>query len=263
MLMILYRERLFDSMLWRLKICELVHLTLPIVSRSITVINWWTNTIESSARLTFWAIQASRWDPWQYMPSLANMTFDIAVGLFNNISSGVAELFYEPWQGIMISDRPHELGVGIARVTNILNRWHWVWFAYMNDDRVLAVLYLAQYLDLPTASASSQEVLERAYLPLHWIVDISNGDWWIWIWHVIDHEMHSAVLWTAPMLLPIASSVVSRVWWYVRAWYTHVDLILITCHRWNLLKALLNKVWVDSLLVLAKVLSGKQALYGG
>ncbi|KAI9315667.1 hypothetical protein BX666DRAFT_1957951, partial [Dichotomocladium elegans] len=37
------------------------------------------------------------------------------VGLFNSVSSGVAELFYEPWQGIIYSDRPHDLGVGIAR----------------------------------------------------------------------------------------------------------------------------------------------------
>lgn len=120
MLMILYREHLFDSMLWQLKICELVHLILPIVSRSITVISLSINTIESSAQLTFWAIQASRSNAWWYV-FIANMIF-ITVGLFNNISSGVAELFYEPWQGIMISDRPHELGVGIARVIHLLNR---------------------------------------------------------------------------------------------------------------------------------------------
>ncbi|KAI8384441.1 uncharacterized protein BYT42DRAFT_612143 [Radiomyces spectabilis] len=37
------------------------------------------------------------------------------VGLFNNLSSGVAELFYEPWQGLIMSDRPQDLGMGIAR----------------------------------------------------------------------------------------------------------------------------------------------------
>ncbi|KAI9031000.1 hypothetical protein CLU79DRAFT_842748 [Phycomyces nitens] len=37
------------------------------------------------------------------------------VGLFNNLSSGVAELFYEPWQGFIMSDRPQDLGLGIAR----------------------------------------------------------------------------------------------------------------------------------------------------
>ncbi|KAI8072416.1 hypothetical protein BC940DRAFT_233832 [Gongronella butleri] len=37
------------------------------------------------------------------------------VGLFNNLSSGVAELFYEPWQGLIMSDRPQDLGLGIVR----------------------------------------------------------------------------------------------------------------------------------------------------
>lgn len=38
------------------------------------------------------------------------------VGLFSNLSSGVAELFYEPWQGLILSDRPQDLGYGIAKV---------------------------------------------------------------------------------------------------------------------------------------------------
>ena len=37
------------------------------------------------------------------------------VGLFNNISSGVADIFYEPYQGLVMTDRPQELGIGIAR----------------------------------------------------------------------------------------------------------------------------------------------------
>ncbi|KAI8877271.1 DUF1162-domain-containing protein [Backusella circina FSU 941] len=37
------------------------------------------------------------------------------VGLFNTLSSGVAELFYEPWQGLIMSDRPQDLGYGIAK----------------------------------------------------------------------------------------------------------------------------------------------------
>lgn len=41
------------------------------------------------------------------------------VGLFNNLSSGVAELFYEPWQGLIMSDRPQDLGYGIAKVNQI------------------------------------------------------------------------------------------------------------------------------------------------
>lgn len=49
----------------------------------------------------------------------------------------------------------------------------------MDDDdenRVLAVLYLEQYLDSRIASANSQEVLEKDYLQLHWIADINKND---------------------------------------------------------------------------------------
>ncbi|KAI9014452.1 hypothetical protein CLU79DRAFT_890124 [Phycomyces nitens] len=37
------------------------------------------------------------------------------VGLFTNLSSGFGELFYEPYQGFVMSDRPQDLGIGIAR----------------------------------------------------------------------------------------------------------------------------------------------------
>jgi vacuolar protein sorting-associated protein 13A/C len=37
------------------------------------------------------------------------------VGLFNNLSSGVADIFYEPYQGFIMSDKPEALGVGIAK----------------------------------------------------------------------------------------------------------------------------------------------------
>ncbi|PKY02798.1 vacuolar protein sorting-associated protein 13 [Aspergillus campestris IBT 28561] len=37
------------------------------------------------------------------------------VGLFNNVSSGVAAIFYEPYQGLVMTDRPQELGYGIAK----------------------------------------------------------------------------------------------------------------------------------------------------
>ena len=39
------------------------------------------------------------------------------VGLFNTLSSGFGELFYEPYQGFIMSDRPQDLGIGIAKVT--------------------------------------------------------------------------------------------------------------------------------------------------
>lgn len=37
------------------------------------------------------------------------------VGLFNNISSGIGDIFYEPYQGLVMTDRPQELGIGIAK----------------------------------------------------------------------------------------------------------------------------------------------------
>lgn len=37
------------------------------------------------------------------------------VGLFNNVSSGVADIFYEPYQGLVATDRPQDLGLGIAK----------------------------------------------------------------------------------------------------------------------------------------------------
>ncbi|KAJ2694413.1 Vacuolar protein sorting-associated protein 13, partial [Coemansia spiralis] len=39
------------------------------------------------------------------------------VGLFSSISSGVADFFYEPYQGFVMSDRPQDFGVGLARGT--------------------------------------------------------------------------------------------------------------------------------------------------
>ncbi|KAG0637605.1 hypothetical protein HOY80DRAFT_1138202 [Tuber brumale] len=37
------------------------------------------------------------------------------VGLFNNISSGVWDIFYEPYNGFIMTDRPTELGLGLAK----------------------------------------------------------------------------------------------------------------------------------------------------
>ncbi|OJJ49438.1 hypothetical protein ASPZODRAFT_129900 [Penicilliopsis zonata CBS 506.65] len=37
------------------------------------------------------------------------------VGLFNTVSSGITDIFYEPYQGLVMTDRPQELGVGIAK----------------------------------------------------------------------------------------------------------------------------------------------------
>lgn len=42
------------------------------------------------------------------------------VGLFNNVSSGVQDIFYEPMQGVVMHGH-RDLGVGIARVSVLLS----------------------------------------------------------------------------------------------------------------------------------------------
>jgi len=37
------------------------------------------------------------------------------VGLFNNVSAGVRDIFYEPYHGLVMSDGPQDLGLGIAK----------------------------------------------------------------------------------------------------------------------------------------------------
>ncbi|ODV90204.1 hypothetical protein CANCADRAFT_1934 [Tortispora caseinolytica NRRL Y-17796] len=37
------------------------------------------------------------------------------VGLFNNISSGFMDMFYEPYMGFVMNDRPQDLGIGLAK----------------------------------------------------------------------------------------------------------------------------------------------------
>lgn len=47
--------------------------------------------------------------------------FGNPVGLFENFSSGVTDLFYEPYQGF-VSDRPQDIGIGLAKGTASLIR---------------------------------------------------------------------------------------------------------------------------------------------
>lgn len=41
------------------------------------------------------------------------------VGLFTNVSSGVADIFYEPWNGVVVQGN-RDLGAGIAKVCSFL-----------------------------------------------------------------------------------------------------------------------------------------------
>ena len=42
------------------------------------------------------------------------------VGLFTNVSSGVADIFYEPFNGVVMHGNK-ELGIGIAKVSSFAN----------------------------------------------------------------------------------------------------------------------------------------------
>ncbi len=48
------------------------------------------------------------------------------VGLFTNVSSGVADIFYEPWRGV-VQHGGSELGVGIAKVPTIFHDYSTLW----------------------------------------------------------------------------------------------------------------------------------------
>lgn len=47
-------------------------------------------------------------------PTDANRSW-LQVGLFTNVSSGIADVFYEPYKGVVMHGNS-ELGVGIAKV---------------------------------------------------------------------------------------------------------------------------------------------------
>ena len=62
------------------------------------------------------------------------------VGLFSTLSSGFGELFYEPYQGFIMSDRPQDLGIGIARVCYTITPTPEIIETYEMYNRVLVVL---------------------------------------------------------------------------------------------------------------------------
>jgi vacuolar protein sorting-associated protein 13A/C len=68
------------------------------------------------------------------------------VGLFNNISSGVSDIFYEPYQGIVMHGNK-DIGLGIARVRTTPIRSS----QRLNLNRVLRVLRRRQSLASQTA----------------------------------------------------------------------------------------------------------------
>jgi len=68
------------------------------------------------------------------------------VGLFTNVSSGVADIFYEPFQGVVMHGN-RELGIGIAKVRLISNEIR----SFFSLPRELQVSSRRQSLVLVTA----------------------------------------------------------------------------------------------------------------
>jgi vacuolar protein sorting-associated protein 13A/C len=80
------------------------------------------------------------------------------VGLFTNVSSGVADIFYEPFNGVVMHGNK-ELGIGIAKVRHSsLTRSS---LTLINFVRVRQVLSRRLCSDSPTVSPSSLAVLEK------------------------------------------------------------------------------------------------------
>ena len=57
------------------------------------------------------------------------------MGLFNLLSSGVIDIFYEPYQGFVLNDRPQELGIGIAKGgLSLLRSLFWIFRFYFEGN---------------------------------------------------------------------------------------------------------------------------------
>lgn len=65
------------------------------------------------------------------------------VGLFTNVSSGVADIFYEPFQGVVMHGN-RELGIGLAKVGIFSVYPHRITF--LSPSRVLQALSRKLYL---------------------------------------------------------------------------------------------------------------------
>lgn len=97
------------------------------------------------------------------------------VGLFNNISSGVLDIFYEPYQGFIINDRPQELGIGIAKGGLSFLKKSVFGFS---DSFAKVTGSLAKGLSVATMDKSFQErrrLNQRRNKPKHALYGFSSG----------------------------------------------------------------------------------------
>lgn len=97
------------------------------------------------------------------------------VGLFNNISSGVLDIFYEPYHGFVINDRPQELGIGIAKGGLSFVKKSVFGFS---DSFAKVTGSLAKGLSVATMDRSFQErrrLNQRRNKPKHALYGFSSG----------------------------------------------------------------------------------------
>lgn len=97
------------------------------------------------------------------------------VGLFNNISSGVMDIFYEPYQGLVMNDRPQELGISVAK--GGLSFLKKTVFGF-SDSFAKVTGSLAKGLTAATLDKEFQErrrLNQRRNKPKHALYGIGNG----------------------------------------------------------------------------------------
>ncbi|ONH69567.1 Vacuolar protein sorting-associated protein 13 [Cyberlindnera fabianii] len=97
------------------------------------------------------------------------------VGLFNNISSGVMDIFYEPYQGFVMTDRPQELGIGLAK--GGLSFLKKTVFGF-SDSFAKVTGSIAKGLTAATLDKDFQErrrLTQRRNKPKHALYGFSNG----------------------------------------------------------------------------------------
>ena len=94
------------------------------------------------------------------------------VGLFTNVSSGVADIFYEPFQGVVMHGN-RELGIGIAKVRLISNEIR----SFFSLPRELQVSSRRQSLVLVTAWPNSPAASEKV-----WAISSASSQWQVWRW---------------------------------------------------------------------------------
>jgi vacuolar protein sorting-associated protein 13A/C len=96
------------------------------------------------------------------------------IGLFNNVSSGVVDIFYEPISGFVVHGNK-ELGIGIARVRWLPSSGGKLQLTMVTAQRALGALSKRLFSVFQTALPKSQAVLAKVRQRCHWIYGASDN----------------------------------------------------------------------------------------